>query len=193
MERLGHSIPHSIDSRNWSPFKLARHGSPISHLFFANDLILYARADVNNAINVERILNCFGKFSGHCVNKKKTTIFFSPNTNVGLQQAISDRLGFHVVTSFGKYLGTPILHVGVSNDRFDFFIDKIQSCLEGWSAKHLSFMGRVTLVKSILLRIPSYLMQTITLPSSVCSTIEKIVRRFIWGSSATAKLLSLIN
>ncbi|KAK8513884.1 hypothetical protein V6N12_037252 [Hibiscus sabdariffa] len=66
-----------VDERRWSPFRFIRNGTPLSHLFFADDLILYARADLDQADVLESILSEFGRFSGH---KKYRVIDTCPTT-----------------------------------------------------------------------------------------------------------------
>ncbi|KAK9003828.1 hypothetical protein V6N11_018724 [Hibiscus sabdariffa] len=48
---------------------MTRHDIPLSHLFFANDLILYAKASVDQAQVVKGILDEFGVYSGHRTTK----------------------------------------------------------------------------------------------------------------------------
>lgn len=45
----------------------------------------------------------------------------------------------------------------------------------------LLMAGRVTLAKSVLQAIPSYIMQTVALPAYVCDEIDKKCRDFVWG------------
>ncbi|KAE8688384.1 hypothetical protein F3Y22_tig00110987pilonHSYRG00164 [Hibiscus syriacus] len=86
MERLGHTISTHVSS---------------------DDLILYAKADMVNVALLESTLETFGMYSGHAVNKQKTTFFFSPNTALDVRNAICSKLGYCEVTHFGKYLGVP--------------------------------------------------------------------------------------
>jgi len=43
----------------------------------------------------------------------------------------------------------------------------------------LSFVGRVTLAKSVLQAIPSYVIQIVLLPQSMFDDIDRICRKFI--------------
>ena len=54
--------------------------------------------------------------------------------------------------------------------------------LINWKAKSLSLAGRITLCSSVLMSIPSYSIQTSFLPGAVCNSIDKICRKFVWGS-----------
>ena len=65
--------------------------------------------------------------------------------------------------------------------------------LNGWKSRCLSLAGRVTLAKSALASMPSYVMQTVELPNSVCSRIDRICRNFIWGSNESNRKVHLIN
>ncbi|GMI99700.1 hypothetical protein HRI_003639300 [Hibiscus trionum] len=193
MERLGQAIRQSVDSGAWKPFRMARSGIPLSHLFFADDLILYAKADISQAQVISDVLKEFEKCSGHKVSVRKSQIYFSPNTNPSLQDEICMAIGFQKTLSLGTYLGVPVRHERMRIADFDFILDRIRSKLNGWAARCLSLAGRITLAKSVLEAIPTYFMQTAILPIGVCANIDKLVRGFIWGSSASAKKISLVN
>ena len=47
MGRLGHLIHESVNVGKWKPIKLSRTGPSIFHLFFVDDLILFAEASVD--------------------------------------------------------------------------------------------------------------------------------------------------
>ncbi|KAK8646949.1 hypothetical protein V6N13_120714 [Hibiscus sabdariffa] len=97
MERLGHMIQDDVGSGSWAPFRFIRNGTPLSHLFFADDLILYAKVDLSQAEIINSILVEFGKFSGHRVSCRKSSIYVSPNIEDGIQHAISNRMGFQQI------------------------------------------------------------------------------------------------
>jgi len=55
------------------------------------------------------------------------------------------------------------------------------SKLSAWKAKNMSLVGRTTLIKFMLLAIPTYVMQSERLPRSVCDELDKMSRGFLWG------------
>ncbi|CAN1153626.1 Putative ribonuclease H protein At1g65750 [Linum perenne] len=65
--------------------------------------------------------------------------------------------------------------------------------LAGWKANNLSLAGRVTLASSVLNAIPSFAMQTAFLPASICDSIDRKIRNFIWGSVEGARKIHNIN
>lgn len=48
----------------------------------------------------------------------------------------------------------------------------MNSKLSTWKAKVLSFIGCVTLVKSILSSVPAYAMQVLKIPKNICKSIR---------------------
>ena len=41
IERLSHGIIQAINQGRWKPIRLTRIGTPLSHLFFTDDLLLF--------------------------------------------------------------------------------------------------------------------------------------------------------
>lgn len=110
MERLGHGIHNAVRDGSWKPIHLSRRGTPLTHLFFANDLLLLAEATCNQAKTINEILENFRSISGGKVNKEKTQIFFSRNVKQATAKNIAKECGFSVTNNLGKYLGMSLLH-----------------------------------------------------------------------------------
>lgn len=87
----------------------------------------------------------------------------------------------------------PILSGRKGRDDYSFIVHKVQRKLSGWKAKTLSQAGRVQLAQSCIMSIPSYVMQTAIIPSSICDEVEHLCRDFIWGSSPEARKCHLIS
>ncbi|KAH9659016.1 reverse transcriptase domain-containing protein [Citrus sinensis] len=193
IERLSHGIIQAVNQGRWKPIRLTRIGTPLSHLFFADDLLLFLEANYAQVDVLNDVVENFCRSSGAKVSKKKTQIFFSKNVPVTLASRIDKALGFSITSNLGRYLGMPLLHDRVSKKTYQSIIDKIDQRLSGWAAKHLSLAGRVTLAQSVLQAILIYVMQTTYLPSSVRVKIDQLCRRFIWSGAGSQRKLSLVS
>lgn len=60
--------------------KFRGEGPTLSHLFFADDSLLFLKVTEENCIAIERILTSYCQASGQVVNFEKSSIYFSPNT-----------------------------------------------------------------------------------------------------------------
>ena len=56
IEQLSHGITQAMRDGNWKPIRLAKHGTPLTHLFFADDLLLFAEASLDQANTIDVVL-----------------------------------------------------------------------------------------------------------------------------------------
>ena len=107
MERLGHIISQAIEEGKWKPITLSHHGPPISHLFFANDLLLFAKASQSQMETIMGYLNILYESSGQKINPLKSKVAFSAGVDVEVVLRIFAFLGMPITTKLEKYLGIP--------------------------------------------------------------------------------------
>lgn len=187
MERLAHCIEDAVGRKDWRPIRLSKNGPPISHLFFADDLVLFAEASLSQVDIIGRCLDSFCVASGQKVNASKTRVFFSRNVNHVRSTQICHDLGFDATANLGKYLGVPLIHGRTSRHDYDFILRKAQQRLSNWKTSSLNLAGKCVLVNSIINTLPSYIMQTTRLPLSICDDTSKVARDFLWGSEGNGK------
>lgn len=65
--------------------------------------------------------------------------------------------------------------------------------LNGFDAKLLSLVGRIVLVKSVLLAIPGILCNLAMVPDGVCERIEQIVRNFVWRTTRNERKMHIVE
>ena len=126
MEVLGALISKKCEAKLWDPVVASRGGLAFSHLFFPNDLVLFAKADLKNFIAIKDALDTFCELFDQKISVEKSRVFFSPNTPQHTKDTLCNILEFRPTPSLGKYLGFPIKHTSTSQD-FEAVIDRVQS------------------------------------------------------------------
>ncbi|KAL6140994.1 hypothetical protein ACLB2K_059286 [Fragaria x ananassa] len=193
MEKLSHLIYSAVDYGYWKPVRASQFGPKISHLFFANDLMLFAEASVHQASVLKQCLHTFCTLSGQAVSFEKSLIYCSPNTCPNIVNAISNTCGFNLTNDLGKYLDMPLIHSRVNKHTYNGIFDKVQGRLSSWKSKVLSMAGRLTLIQSVTSSIPNYAMQTAKFPVSLCDKLDKLNWDFLWGDLENKKRVHLVN
>lgn len=181
MERLCHLIDEAVEDKKWKPIRLSRGGPQLSHICFADDLILFAEASVSQIRVIKSVLETFCRASGQKVSLPKSKIFFSQNVARERGEQISREGGIASTRELEKYLGMPILQKRINKDTFGEVLQKVASRLAGWKKQTLSLAGRVTLTKAVLSSIPVHQMSTIYLPASTLEKLDSLSRNFVWG------------
>lgn len=142
---------------------------------------------------IKRIFDLFCKSSGQKASEAKSRIYFSKNVDGAVRNHLCHVSGFSVTEDIGKYLGVPILHERVTNQSFKFILDEVDQRLSNWKAKSLSFAGRLTLTKSVIQVLPSYIMQSAYIPRHLCDDIDKRCKSFLWGDAEGVRHLHTVS
>ena len=73
-------------------FSICRNGLKFTRLFFVDDCLLFCRSTLEECEKIQELLAYYEEALGQMVNKDKTTLFFSKNTDVQTQEAIKNSL-----------------------------------------------------------------------------------------------------
>ena len=158
---------------------ICRQGPRVSHLFFANDSVLFCRA--TECQRVLDILAVYERGMGQKINREKTNIFFSSTTSHQTQTRIQQLLGVPAISQYEKYLGLPALVGWAKKRSFIYIKERVWKKLKGWKEKLLSVAGREFLIKAIIQAIPTYTMSYFKLPKWLIKELEVLIRKFWWG------------
>jgi hypothetical protein len=152
----------------------------IINLSFADDLLIFTRGDVKSVELVMAKLQDFSRSTGLFVNPSKCKVYYG-----GVADHEKDVIG--QATSFAagslpfRYLGVPLTSKKLSIHHYMPLIDRIVDRIRNWSAKLLSYAGRLQLIRSVIFAVTNYWMQCLPLPKKVIQKINAICRSFLWS------------
>ncbi|XP_058760201.1 uncharacterized protein LOC131633505 [Vicia villosa] len=135
----------------------------LTNLTFADFISLFCRGD---AIAAQLMFQTMRKFS--------------TSTGMGYSEACS---GFQEGDYPFRYLGVPLTTKKLSISHYLPLIDKIVTRIHHWSAKLLSYVGKLQLLKIISHAMAQFWMQCFPIPKMVIKKIDAICRSFIWTDS----------
>ena len=92
-EGLSALIRKAMERGQLNGVAACQRGPKISHIFFADDNIIFCRATIEECSTLENILETYERSSGQQLNREKTALFFSRNTPQTIQDTIKIGLG----------------------------------------------------------------------------------------------------
>ena len=151
----------------------------ITHVCFADDLLLFSRGDLSSLQVLMEKFGNFSKASGLKMNPSKCELYFGGVTD-NIKTEMLSSLGFKEGLLPFKYLGVPLASRKLSTTQCQPLIDKMVSKIKHWSSRLLSYSGRVQLIKSVLFAVQNYWSQVFPLTQKVIKIVESICRQFLW-------------
>jgi len=174
-------------STNMIPSPFVKKGVIISHLMFANYLIVFSKATIGAAANLKHFLQHFRDFIGLGVNWLKSAIFYA-NCHEEDQTAISSILAIQRGTHPIRYLGVPLSSKRLNFNDCQSLLAKVQQRLSGWKAKVISYASRLELIKSTLSSFHLFWATVFLLPQLVLHALDRQIRDFFWNYWASSYL-----
>ncbi|KAG8372343.1 hypothetical protein BUALT_Bualt12G0056200 [Buddleja alternifolia] len=175
--------------------KVSRLTPKITHLMYADDLVVYCETNIFNAEAVVNCLDMFESWSGLSVNKQKSSIHFSHNVAPFVKLYIKDILAMKECDHKNKHLGLPFCKHAHRSVCFNDLIVRIGKKLSGWKAKHLSFACRLVVLKSIAQALPTYQLSSFLIPKSILGGLglrkmehinQALISKLAWNMAANS-------
>ena len=164
----------------------------LTHLLFADDILLFMEEDEETINNMRNALRLFELASGLNINLNKSTI--SP-INIDTQRTnyVAAKWGFSVNFLPIQYLGVPL--GGKPNPRhfWSETTEKLQRKINKWKYASLSKGGKITLIKATLASFPNYHILVFKPPKYVYKDIKTIWRNFLSRNTFDKKNINLIK
>jgi hypothetical protein len=138
-----------IHSKEW-------YNKVISHLFFADDVLVFAKATTTQARVISEVLNNLCATSNLTISNSKSRFYMyvggsrhTRENNVGCSQ-------IQATDKIDKYVGFKMFHGKVRKKDYSDVYDRISSKLASWKNIFLNKLGRVVLANSVISSLPSY-------------------------------------
>ena len=185
-------IVKATSMRLWEGIEANHGGQKVTHLQYADDVIMFCPSRLTFLKNIKKALILFHLASGLKVNFHKSSIMGLNVTDAWLNCAATELLCKKGSIPF-SYLGLPIGGNSSRIKTWEPIIKRIEKKLASWHGKLLSIGGRLTLIKSSLSNLPLYFMSLYPIPQSIIARIKRIHRKFLWSGNLDKRFMPPIG
>lgn len=92
----------------WTPFRVQGGNTHISHLLFADGILLFGEANYQTLNSMKILLKKFYFIKCQKVNESKSMLYFSLNTSVEVRDEFEQEMSILTTNDLGTYLGFPL-------------------------------------------------------------------------------------
>lgn len=158
---------------------------------FADDLLLFSRGD---EISVDLMFKAFMLFfsaSGLEANLDKSNVYFG-----GISYHASQRMLEILQMPTGdfpfRYIGVPLSTKKLGYNPYKPLVDRVLARIRSWDARHLTYAGRLQLVKVILFSLQPSGANSLFSQKKVIKEVERKCRICLWTGSANVSKKAIV-
>ncbi|XP_026428547.1 uncharacterized protein LOC113324442 [Papaver somniferum] len=157
---------------------ISRKAPQVTYLLFADDCLIFVKADMHNVNNILEIINKFSVISGQQINFQKSA--FSKHLPPRHCRMLLRRLKMKQMSLDEKYLGIPLFLKRKKTLSFSSLVNNMKSRLKKWNGKFFNQSGRSFMVKHVLNDLPSHHMGVFKIPETTVREMDKVQRDYWW-------------
>ena len=101
-ESLSTLLHRASEAGTLQGLQVCKRSPHITHLFFADDSLLLCNATIVDCEEIQRLLLIYERATRQQVNRQKTSLFFSPNIAVEIQEDIMQRFRADIIRQHGS-------------------------------------------------------------------------------------------
>lgn len=150
--------------------------SNLTHLCFADDLLIFIDGSVALVNGVMLVLKDFERISRLAVSVYKSC-FYSSNLSQMEEEQIISKVGLSKGSLPFRYLGLPLTTKKFSLQDCAPLIQKIKGRLNSWTSKTLNLAGRLQLLNSVIAGITNFWSSAFILPKTIINSLSSA---FLW-------------
>ncbi|XP_042956358.1 uncharacterized protein LOC122292186 [Carya illinoinensis] len=182
-EVLSRLLKVSFGNGKIGHFSQARGTPLISHLMYADDIVIFSNGGKNSMRSLMEVLHIYESWSGQVLSREKSNIFFSKRISLNRKSSILRITGFSEGSFPFKYLGVPVVDGRLKVSDFGDLLGKIKRKIAGWKMKMLSVGGRTILLRHVLSSMATHLLAVLHVPKTVLNVLNRLLSSFFWGDS----------
>lgn len=151
----------------------------ITHLAYADDLLIFSKGDAQIVSLIMNCLNNFGDMAGLRVNQMKSNIYMT-GVDDYIRHCILNVTGFSSGELSFRYLGIPLASRKLKVLDFGMLLDTISGKIKSWHKSSLSHAGKLELIRAVLQGVECFCLSIIPMQKHVLDDIRAMCRKFVW-------------
>jgi len=151
----------------------------ITHLSFADDVLVFSDGLESSIAGILSILDDFKLGSGLGINREKTALLLDRG-NFERKRQLAANLGITHGSLPVRYLGVPLMAQKMKRQDYQPLVDRISMRFSSWTARHLSFDGRLQLLQSFIYSTITFWASIFILPNQCLRKLEQLCNAFLW-------------
>ena len=184
MEVLSKLFEKLVDEEGMSLHPLCAHPR-VTHLLFADDLLVFSDGSNHSINGIKAVMRSFKCWTGLDTNPTKSEIFLGGYSSIEAS-VISDLSGFKKGSFPTRYLGLPLNPTRLNFESLQPFLERITNKLHSWTAKCLSFAGKIKMVTSVIYGMVNFWSSVFTLPKRFYAKVDSLCSAFLWNNKTTS-------
>ena len=156
MEALNQLLKFNISKDEKFKFHWRCDKLHISHLCFADDLMILFYGNTDSANVIKKTILDFSEFIWLTTNNAKSCIFMAGIDNEVEAEAIRNVFQFQTGELPIKYLCVPLISTRLKKSDCSDLILRITKRVQSWTSKILSYAGKLQLLQSVIMGIHNY-------------------------------------
>ncbi|KAK2642188.1 hypothetical protein Ddye_023951 [Dipteronia dyeriana] len=182
---LSRLLSRMVESDQLLPISSPRGFSALTHLLYADDVLVFCRGTVKNLKSVMLAFRVYGSISGQLVDWIKSSIFFGSSISPARISCLQSLVGIQIGRLPFSYVGVPLFQGKPKKAILMPIAYKILSKFAKWKGKSHSLAGRATLIRSVITGSFVHSFMIYKWPTF----LTKKIRNFLWTGSCEERKL----